>query len=103
MRHKQLPYYTLFLGTVERRGLLARVVGKVRRVFCADVCKTDKLREYLHARAREGWPVEASDPNHPLWVKVYHVSPQDLPPPPPGITAHLHDNLAESSGDLAIE
>jgi len=74
-----LPYFTLFFVETD--------IEANRKV----------LREYLRARAQEGWRVEASDAKLPEEGTVYHVSPDDLPAPPVGVTAKLRATQAEPS------
>ena len=74
-----LPYYTQFF--------VAEDIWPNRKA----------LGEYLRARAQEGWRVEASEAGYPKEGTVYHVSPDDLPAPPVGVTAKLVATQAEPS------
>lgn len=49
-----------------------------------------RLGRFLRDRAQEGWWVESNHPNRPTHGRVFHVKPDDLAAPPPGVRAKLH-------------
>lgn len=81
---KELPYYTLFMMQ-EDTDASRRALGK-----------------YLRARAQEGWPVTASDAEEPVDGVVHHVSADDLPAPPDGVTADLREAAPDAHADTKM-
>lgn len=57
----------------------------------------EALGLFLRLRAQEGWFVEAEDPEEPSTGRVFHVNPDDLPAPPPGIMTILHQKKSDYS------
>lgn len=84
---KTLPYVTTF-RVIEPPSPWWKFWADLRRR--KQVVKA--LAGYLRARAKEGWFVQTNDHNRPEWIKVFHVGPVDLPPPPLGIIAETREN-----------